>query len=195
MWRALKRGYEAEPRLLVVAFGLSLLAALARRAAGALAQAARRRGAGSQPRARAGRGGGPGRLGHRDLVPARGQRSHAAPVSRPADHRARIARGPAPGVGRHHRAPRAPRVPEPAGGAARPGVRARPHVHVALLDVRVDPAARRDRGVADVDPPGAGAARRRSRCRRCSPPRGGRAWSAPPKSGARRRTGWRGTCS
>src|SRR2546427_4995867 len=28
MWRALKRGYEAEPSLLVVAFGLSLLAAL-----------------------------------------------------------------------------------------------------------------------------------------------------------------------
>ena len=28
MWRALKRGYDAEPRLLVVAFGLSLLAAL-----------------------------------------------------------------------------------------------------------------------------------------------------------------------
>src|SRR5580698_6358051 len=28
MWRALKRGYDAEPLLLVVAFGLSLLAAL-----------------------------------------------------------------------------------------------------------------------------------------------------------------------
>src|SRR5690242_17920760 len=28
MWRAVKRGYEAEPRLLVVSFGLSLLAAL-----------------------------------------------------------------------------------------------------------------------------------------------------------------------
>src|ERR1051325_3172117 len=28
MWRALKRGYQAEPRLLVVAFGLSMLAAL-----------------------------------------------------------------------------------------------------------------------------------------------------------------------
>src|SRR5690348_15701160 len=28
MWRALKRGYEAEPLLLVVAFGMSLLAAL-----------------------------------------------------------------------------------------------------------------------------------------------------------------------
>ena len=27
MWRALKRGYEAEPRLLVVAFGFSLLTA------------------------------------------------------------------------------------------------------------------------------------------------------------------------
>jgi ATP-binding cassette, subfamily B, bacterial len=28
MWRALKRGYRAEPLLLVVSFGLSLLAAL-----------------------------------------------------------------------------------------------------------------------------------------------------------------------
>src|SRR5437899_6716203 len=28
MWRAVKRGYEAEPSLLIVAFGLSLLAAL-----------------------------------------------------------------------------------------------------------------------------------------------------------------------
>src|SRR5439155_11218937 len=28
MWRALKRGYQAEPRLLPVSFGLSLLAAL-----------------------------------------------------------------------------------------------------------------------------------------------------------------------
>ena len=28
MWRAIRRGYEAEPRLLVVSFGLSLLAAL-----------------------------------------------------------------------------------------------------------------------------------------------------------------------
>ena len=28
MWRALKRGYDAEPMLLLVAFGLSLLSAL-----------------------------------------------------------------------------------------------------------------------------------------------------------------------
>ena len=28
MWRAIRRGYEAEPRLLVASFGMSLLAAL-----------------------------------------------------------------------------------------------------------------------------------------------------------------------
>ena len=38
MWRALKRGYEAEPYLLVVAFGFCLLAARAGCAAGALVQ-------------------------------------------------------------------------------------------------------------------------------------------------------------
>ena len=160
MWRALKRGYQAEPRLLLG--GVRLLAAggVARRAPGALAQAACRRRAGARPRARDGGGGGPGRVGHRDLVPARGQRSHPAPVSRPGDHRARIARGPAAGVGGHDRASRAPRVPEPAGDAARPGVRARSHVHVAVFHVRLDPAAGRDRGAADVDSPGARAARR-----------------------------------
>ncbi len=55
----------------------------------------------------------------------------------------------------HHERPDYPR---PARGAARPGVRARPHVHVAVLDVRLDPAARRHHRAADVDPPGAGAA-------------------------------------
>ena len=42
MWRALKRGYQAEPLLLSVAFGLALLAALPRRADRALAQVPRR---------------------------------------------------------------------------------------------------------------------------------------------------------
>ena len=42
------------------------------------------------------------------------------------------------------RPPGAARVPRPARGAARPGLRARPHVHVAVLDLRLDPAARRD---------------------------------------------------
>ena len=35
-----------------------------------------------------------------DLVPARRQRPHAAPLPRPGDHRARVARRPAAGVGR-----------------------------------------------------------------------------------------------
>ena len=61
-----------------------------------------------------------------------------------------------------------PRILGPAGGAAQPGLRARPHVHVAVLHLRLDPAAGRDRGSADVDSPGAGAAALRSRCRRCS---------------------------
>ena len=43
MWRALKRGYQAEPRLLTVAFGLVAARGAARRAAGAVAEAAGRR--------------------------------------------------------------------------------------------------------------------------------------------------------
>ena len=195
MWRALKRGYEAEPRLLIVSFGLSLLAALPDALLALWLKLARRRRAGAQPRARPRRGGGPGPLDARDVVPAGDQRPRPALFPRPIDHRAGVARRPAPGVGGHHRAPRAARVPQPAGDAARPGVRARSHLHVDVLDVRVDPAAGRDGGAVGLDPPGAGDARGSSRCRRRSPPRGGRAWSAPPRSGRRRRTGWRGTCS
>ena len=43
MWRALKRGYQAEPQLLTVSFGLSLLAALPDALMALLAQAAGRR--------------------------------------------------------------------------------------------------------------------------------------------------------
>ncbi len=81
MWRALKRGYEAEPRLLVVAFGFSLLSALPDALLALWLKLLADGGAGSQPRARAGRGDRPGSVGDRDLVPARGERSHAAPVS------------------------------------------------------------------------------------------------------------------
>src|SRR2546425_1258188 len=69
MWRAVKRGYEAEPSLLIVAFGLSLR-------------------------------------------------------------------------------------------AAQSGLRSRPYVLVAVHDLRLDSAARRDHRAARVDSPGAGAARR-----------------------------------
>ena len=100
MWRALKRGYQAEPLLLSVSFGLALLAALPDALHRAFAQAPGRRRARGPARAGAGRGGRAGRLGGRDLVPARDQRPHPAPVSRQADHRARVARRAAAGVGR-----------------------------------------------------------------------------------------------
>ena len=63
-------------------------------------------------------------------------------------------------VDRDDRAPGAAGVSRPAVGAARPGLRARSHVHVGVLDRRLDPAARRHGGAARVDPSGAGAARR-----------------------------------
>ena len=55
--------------------------------------------------------------------------------------------------GRDDRAPRAPRVPRPPGGAARSGVRARPPLHVAVLDVRLDHPARRHAPPARVGEP------------------------------------------
>ena len=102
----------------------------------------------------------PRRVGHGDVVPPDGQHPGAAALPRQGHDRARIARRPAPGVGRDHRAPRAPRLPRPPLDAAQSGVRARSHVHVAVLDVRVDPAARGDGGAARLDSSGAGAARR-----------------------------------
>ena len=76
-----KRGYEAEPRLLVVAFGLSLLAALPDALLALwlklLADGVLAHNRGLVLAAAVGLGA----LGHRDVVPARGQRSHAAPVS------------------------------------------------------------------------------------------------------------------
>ena len=167
MWRLCRLGYRHEPRLIVTAFSLALLAAvpdallaywfkllgdgvlrgdwrLVRLALLAL-----------------------GAVGDRHVVPGHGEHARAAPVPRQGDDRARVARGDAAGVDHDDRPPRAPRVSRPPVGAAQPGVHARPHVHVAVLDLRLDPAARRHRGAAGVDPSGAGAARRCSRCRRC----------------------------
>ena len=75
----------------------------------------------------------PRRLGRRDLVPAHRQHPRAAPLPRQGDDRARVARRAAAGVGRDDRPPRASRLSRSARHAARPGVRARPHVHVAVL--------------------------------------------------------------
>ncbi len=96
----------------------------------------------------------------RHVVPAHGQYAGAAQLPGQGDDRARVARRPAAGVRGDHCAPGASRLPRPAFGAAQPGVRPRPHVHVAVLHLRVDPAPRRNSRALDVDPPGPRAARR-----------------------------------
>ncbi len=118
------------------------------------------------------------RVRHGDLVPAHGQHPRAAPLPRQGDDRARVARRAAAGVGRDDRAPGAARVSRSPRDAARPGVRARSHVHVAVLDVRLDPAPRRDDRAAGVDPLRRSRCSPCSRCRPCSPRRGGRPSSA-----------------
>src|SRR5207244_9039101 len=88
------------------------------------------------------------------------QRAGAATLPRPGHYHARGPRGPAAGIGRHDRAPRAPRLPGSAGRPARSGLRARPHVHVAVLDLWLPPAAGRHYRAAGLDLPRAGAAGR-----------------------------------
>ena len=82
----------------------------------------------------------------------------AAPVPRPRGGRARIPRRGVAGFGGDHRASRTSRIPRPPRDAARSGFRAGSHVHVVVLDVRMDSAAGRDGGAAGLDSSGAGAA-------------------------------------
>ena len=109
----------------------------ARRAARAVARPARRRDRRRQRPAHHRRRRRPGAQRHGHLVPERAVPACAAPVPRPHRDRPRVARRQVAGVGGHHRAPRATRAPRPVGHAPRPGLRARPHVHVAVLDTRV----------------------------------------------------------
>ncbi len=195
MWRALKRGYRAEPWLISVSFGLVAAGGPARRADRPVAQAAGRRGRRRERPARAHGLPRPRRLGGGHLVPLARERPHPAALPRPGDHRPRVPRGRPAGLGRHHRAPRAARVPRPPGGAARPGVRARPHVHVALHHLRLGAAPRRHPGAAGVTCTPPWRCWRSSPCPRCSPPPGGRGSSGPPRSAARPPSVWRGTSS
>ena len=80
-------------------------------------------------------------------------------------------------------------------GAAQPGVRARPHVHVAVLDLRLDPAPRRDGRAAGVDPPGARAARRLRAADGADLDLAARRRAHARRSAAPRRTAWPATCS
>ena len=116
-------------------------------------------------------------------------------LPRQGDDRARGARRPAPGVGGDHRPPGAARLPRPAGNAAQPGVRARPHVHVAVLHLRVDSAPGRDGRAPRCRSTRLSRCSPCSRCPRCSHRRGGPRSSARPRSAALGRAAWPATCS
>ena len=166
MWRLCKLGYRYEPRPDGRRLRAGPADGPARRAAGAVVQVARRGRATAQRRTDAYGGVRAGPVRDGDLAARRPELADAAPVPRPDHHRARSARREAPGVGRDDCPPGAAGLPRPARDAARSGVRARSHVHVGVLDVRVDRAARRDDRAADVDSSGARAAGRVCRAHR-----------------------------
>src|SRR5258708_4311001 len=134
--------------------GRGVCAIAARRAARCaprvVADVARQRRPRAQTRLGAGRGDWPGRVDRRDMVSPHGQHARAAPLPRQGDHRARVARRATAGIGRDGRASGTPGVSRSAVHAPQSGVRARPHVHVAVFDARVDPPAVRDDGAAVV---------------------------------------------
>ena len=110
MWRLCKLGYQHEPGLMAFALGSALLAALPD---ALLALWLKLLGEGvvdGRPRPRAPGRLRAGRVGGRHLVPA--HRVHAAPAPLPGQghDRARVARRPAAGVGRHRRPPGATRA-------------------------------------------------------------------------------------
>ena len=144
MWRLCKLGYQHEPGLIVAAFSLALLSALPD---ALLALWFKMLGEGvlqsDWTRVRV-------------AVLALGVSATAtwflqtvstrvhAPLPRQGDDRARGARGHAARIDSDHCAPGAARLSRSPVGAAQSGLHARSHVHVAVLDVWVDPAARRD---------------------------------------------------
>ena len=167
MWRLCKLGYRHEPRLMVAAFVLSQLAALPDALLALwlmlLGKGVLEHRPGMVQGAAIGLGVSAAATWFLRTVSTRVQRRFRDKVTIALEsHVARAA-----GVDRDHRAPGTPGVSRSAVDAAQPGVRARPHVHVAVFDARLDPAAGRDDGAAGVDSPGADPARGRSRSRRC----------------------------
>ena len=195
MWRLFRLGYRHEPP----AAALRRRSVVGRGAAGrvdrAVAEVPGRGGHRPRPHSAGGRVRRPRRLGHRHLVAARRGHPGAAAVPRPGHHRARIPRRPPAGIGVHDRPPGAPRAPRPARRPARPGLRARPHVHVGVLDRRLDPAAGRDRRRCSSRSIRRWPCSSSSPHRRCSPRPGGPGSSGRPRNAEPRRTGWRGTSS
>ena len=137
----------------------------------------------------------PGRVGRADLVPAHGvstriQRRFRDRVTIALE--SHVARLQASVV--DHRAPGAPGLPRPAVGAPRPGLRARPHVHVGVLHLRAGSCGSRSPSAAGLHPPGAGAARPLRAADGVTS-----AWRPAVERASRRRgagtTAWPATCS
>ncbi len=158
LWRTVKLGYRAEPRGLLLAFAMTVFAALPDALIALWLKFLADGFSGDHVdrklvivgRARPGVVGSTATWFLRVVFTA-----HATPLPRQDLGRARSARRHVAGVGRDDRAPRAPRVPRPAGGAARPGVRARPPLHVAVLDRRLARPPGRDAAPAHDGEPGA----------------------------------------
>ena len=149
MWRLVKLGYSAEPRLLVFAFAMVVFAALPD-ALLALWLALLARGVEDSDRtvlmiAAAGIGLSAVATWFLRVVGDRTQRRFRDRV----DDLPRVARRAAAGFGVDDRAPRTARLPRSPLRVAQPGLHARPHVHVGVLDRRVDPPARGDGDPAD----------------------------------------------
>ena len=188
MWRLCKLGYRYEPRLMVVAFVLSLVAALpdALVALWLKLLARRRRSAATTPWSTCATAGlalsGAATWFLRTLSdPA------AAPVPGPGDHRARVARGPAAGRCRHSRPPRAARTTSTGSSVLRDQVFVLDHMYMSVFShARLDPAPRRHHRAADLDQPGAGAAGAVRAADRAHLVAGGRRSSATRRSAARR---------
>ena len=127
----------------------------ARRAARGLVLAARQGPARAQCRPAALRGGRARRIRRRHLAAADRVYQDAAALPGQGDDRARVPRGPAAGQHLDDRAPGTARVSRPAVGAARADLHPRPHVHVGVLDRRLDPPAGGHRRAAGDGQPGA----------------------------------------
>ena len=195
MWRAVKRGYKAEPRLLVVAFGLSLLAALPDALIALLLKILV----------------GGVQSGSRSVVLLAALAVATATVGtwfirvfsdriqrRFRDrltvalesHVAQVA-----GNRRHDRTPRTPAFSQSTRRVAQPSFCARSHVHVALFNVWLDLAAGGDARPPGFDSPGACAACRfRTADGDCGElaARGG---ARCRRAGCRVAVDWRGICS
>ena len=145
MWRLVVLGHRHEPRLILAAFLLALLSALPDALIAVWLALLGQGVIEGRPALVTGRGDRHRAVGGGDVVPRDGLDAGAAPLPRQVtialeSHVAPLQASIAT-IAHHER----PELPRPALGAARPGLRARPPLPVAVLDLRLDPAARRSR--------------------------------------------------